>query len=59
MIEPDKWLHIAGVVVHHVLDCPLHVPAQGVNASVHHQSAGSEHLSPQVTKPRQRISIEP
>ena len=45
-------------MLHHVLDCLLHGPVQGVDPSVHHQSAGSEHLRPQVAKPHQRIIIE-
>ena len=56
--QPDLILAEAGVVVHHVLDRPLLGPAQGVNAGVDHQSAGSEQDCPQVTKPHQRILIE-
>ena len=54
---PDHSLAVV-VVLHHVLDCLLHGPVQGVDPSVHHQSAGSEHLRPQVAKPHQRIIIE-
>ena len=55
---PDHGLWVAGVVVYHVLDGPLLGPVQGVDPSVHHQPAGSEHLRPQVTKPHQRIFVE-
>ena len=54
---PDHSLAVV-VVLHHELDCPLQGPAQGVDPSVHHQPAGSEHLRPKVAKPHQRILIE-
>ena len=55
---PDFVLCPGWIITQHVLDGPLHVPTQGVDARVHDQSAGSEHLGPQVTKPHQRITVE-
>ena len=55
--SPDKWLAVVAVV-HQELNRLLDGPAHGVDPSVHHQSAGSEHFSLQHAKPHQWILIE-
>ena len=54
---PDEWLAVVAVA-HQELNRLLDGPAHGVDPSVHHQSAGSEHFPLQHTKPHQRILVE-